>query len=63
MRGADKCQMISARVSGKKFFQMRCINWSYRNRGYEARTQRNITDNMVAFSIRLVVVISGIEGM
>lgn len=31
-----------ANVKGKKFFHSRYISWSYRNRGYEARTHRNI---------------------
>ena len=26
--GSARCQMTNARVSGRKFFQIRCINWS-----------------------------------
>lgn len=42
---------------------MRCISWSYRNRGYEARTHRNRTDSSAAFIIRFIVVSSGNIGL
>lgn len=42
---------------------MRCISWSYRNRGYEARTHKNKTDSRAAFSIRFIVVSSGSKGL
>lgn len=61
--GSARCQMIRARVRGRKFFQMRCMSWSYRKRGYEARTHRKIMERMAAFVIRLAVVSSGSEGM
>lgn len=61
--GRARFQITRARANGRKFFQIRCISWSYRNRGYEARTQRNIIDSIVAFIIRLTVVISGIMGL
>lgn len=35
------CHRHSASVRGKKFFHNRCISWSYRKRGYEARTHKN----------------------
>lgn len=60
--GIDRCQITRARVKGRKFFQMRCISWSYRNRGYEARTHRKTTERRVALIIRLVVVKRGMEG-
>ena len=55
--------MTRASVRGRKFFQIRCISWSYRNRGYEARTHRNRTDNRAALVIRLIAVSSGIVGI
>lgn len=60
--GRAKCQMTRARVRGRKFFQIRCISWSYRNRGYEARTHKNITESSAALVIRLIAVSSGIVG-
>jgi len=41
---------------------MRCMSWSYRKRGYEARTQRNTTERRAALVIRLRVVSSGMAG-
>ena len=54
---------MRASVRGRKFFQVRCISWSYRNRGYEARTHRNTMDSRAALVIRLIAVSSGIVGM
>jgi len=62
-RGRARCQTTRARVMGRKFFQTRCISWSYRKRGYEARTQRKTTDSRAALVIRLVAVSSGMVGM
>lgn len=53
------CHIISANVSGKKFFHTRCMSWSYRNRGYEARTHKNKADSRAALIIILMVVSSG----
>lgn len=39
------------------------MSWSYRNRGYEARTHRNTTDKKAALVIKLIVVSSGMDGM
>lgn len=50
-------------MRGRKFFHTRCISWSYRNRGYEARTHRNKIDRSAALVIRLIVVSSGMLGM
>lgn len=55
--------MIIARVRGRKFFQIRCMSWSYRNRGYEARTHRNKIDSSAALVIKLIEVSVGKVGM
>lgn len=56
------CHNTKASVRGRKFFQTRCINWSYRNRGYEARTHKNRMDRSAALVMRLIVVSSGMLG-
>lgn len=61
--GSERCQITRDSVRGRKFFQIRCISWSYRNRGYEARTQRNTIERRAALVIRLTAVSSGIVGM
>lgn len=61
--GRARCQITSARVRGRKFFQIRCMSWSYRNRGYEARTHKNTMDRRAALNIRLTEVSSGTAGM
>ena len=33
MIGSEICHIQRASVRGRKFFQSRCISWSYRNRG------------------------------
>lgn len=43
------CHRHRARVRGRKFFHRRCISWSYRNRGYEARIHRNPADSSRTF--------------
>lgn len=48
---------------GRKFFHTRCISWSYRNRGYEARTHKNSIDSIEALIMRLSAVISGSIGL
>ena len=55
--------MTKASVIGRKFFQIKCMSWSYRNRGYEARTHRNSTDRREALAIRFIVVSSGTVGV
>lgn len=60
-KGRDRCQITRARVRGKKFFQVKCISWSYRNRGYEARTHKNIAVSREALIIRLNEEISGVK--
>lgn len=57
------CHSTRASVRGRKFFHTRCISWSYRNRGYEARTHRNTIDSSAALVIRLIVVNSGMWWM
>lgn len=44
-----------AKVSGRYCFHSRCISWSYRNRGYEARVHRNRVVSSIVFVIRLMV--------
>lgn len=44
-----------ARVSGRYCFHSRCISWSYRNRGYEARVHRNSVVSVIVLVIRLMV--------
>ena len=61
--GRARCQITSASVRGRKFFQIKCINWSYRKRGYEARTQRKTIESRAALVIRFMAVSSGIEGI
>lgn len=50
-------------MRGRKFFQIKCMSWSYRKRGYEARTQRKTTERKAALVIRLIAVSSGRMGM
>lgn len=50
-------------MRGRKFFHTKCISWSYRNRGYEARTHRNIIESSAALVMRLIVVSSGTLGI
>lgn len=38
--GRVTCHIHIVKVMGKKFFHNKCISWSYRNRGYDARTHR-----------------------
>lgn len=47
------CQRCSASVSGRKFFQRRCMSWSYRNRGYEARIHRKLEERSRVFVARM----------
>lgn len=55
--------MTKASVSGRKFFQIKCMSWSYRKRGYEARTQRKTIERRAALVIRFIAVSSGSVGM
>lgn len=55
--------MHIARVKGRKFFHRRCISWSYRNRGYDARIHRNIDVRKSVFSMKLNVKDSGVMGL
>jgi hypothetical protein len=48
------------RVIGRNCFHSRCISWSYRNRGYEARIHRKISVRIVVFAIRLRVNMFGL---
>lgn len=57
--GRARFQITRARARGRKLFHVRCMSWSYRNRGYEARTHKNNTDSSAAFVIILIVVSCG----
>lgn len=57
--GSETYHMHSASVRGRKFFHRRCIRWSYRNRGYEARTHRNKDVRIRVFTMKFEVKISG----
>lgn len=58
-RGREMCQMQNARVSGRKFFHRRCMSWSYRNRGYDARIHRNREVRRRVFVTKFMVKSSG----
>lgn len=62
-RGREMCQMQKASVSGKKFFHRRCISWSYRNRGYEARIHKNSDVSRRVLVTKFIVKSSGIRGL
>lgn len=58
--GIEMCHIHRASVNGRKFFHNRCISWSYRNRGYDARTHRNSVVSINVFIIKSIVNISGL---
>lgn len=53
--GSVTCHMHRASVRGRKFFHRRCISWSYRNRGYDARIHRNRIVSIRVFMVKLMV--------
>lgn len=53
--GIATCHIHRARVRGRKFFHSRCISWSYRKRGYDARIHRKEMVRIRDLSIKLVV--------
>lgn len=61
--GIAICHMHRAKVSGRKFFHKRCISWSYRKRGYDARTHRKRMVSPIVFTMKLMVYSSGIRGL
>lgn len=61
--GIVTCHMHRASVSGRKFFHKRCMSWSYRKRGYDARTHRNEMVRSIDFVTKLIVYSSGISGL
>lgn len=63
MIGRVTCHMHITRVRGRKFFHNRCMSWSYRNRGYDARTHKNRVVSTRALIIKLVVYNSGNIGL
>ena len=58
-----RCHMVRASTRGRKLFHVRCMSWSYRNRGKEARTQRKVVDIIAVLAAKLKVVAMGIKGM
>lgn len=63
MIGKVTCHIHSTRVRGKKFFHNKCISWSYRNRGYDARIHRKKIVNKRVLVIKLMEYISGNIGL
>lgn len=63
MIGSEICHIHRAKVRGRKFFHNKCISWSYRNRGYDARIQRNTEVRISVFNIKLSVKNSGVVGL
>lgn len=61
--GKVTCHIHIAKVTGKKFFHSRCMSWSYRNRGYDARTHRNRAVSRRVLIVKLVVYSSGNNGL
>lgn len=61
--GTVTCHMHRARVRGRKFFHRRCINWSYRKRGYDARIHRKEVVRNRDLSTKLAVYSSGMRGL
>lgn len=61
--GIATCHMHRARVKGRKFFHRRCMSWSYRKRGYDARTHRKEMVRSRDLSTKLAVYSSGMNGL
>lgn len=61
--GIDVYNMHAAKVIGRKFFHSRCMSWSYRNRGYDARIHRNNMVRQRVLMAKLMVYSSGIRGL
>ena len=60
--GSEMCHIHRASVRGRKLFHSKCISWSYRNRGYDARIHRKVIVNASVFSTKLIVYSSGVCG-
>ena len=56
------CHIHRASVRGRKLFHSKCISWSYRNRGYDARIHRKVIVNASVFSTKLIVYSSDVCG-
>lgn len=63
MIGRVTCHIHITRVRGRKFFHNKCISWSYRNRGYDARIHRKKVVSNRAFIVKLIEYISGNIGL
>lgn len=61
--GIVTCHIHRANVRGRKFFHSRCISWSYRNRGYDARTHRKEMVRSKVFIAKFVEYNSGMIGL
>lgn len=61
--GRARCHRRRPRVRGRKAFQMRCMSWSYRNRGREARIQRKSTARITSLIIILAEALMGAVGV
>lgn len=57
--GRVTCHIHKASVRGRKFFHSRCISWSYRNRGYDARIHRKEIVRSKVFTVKLTMYNSG----
>lgn len=53
--GSEIYHMHRASVSGRKFFHRRCMSWSYRNRGYDARIHKNRMVNSRVLTMKSIV--------
>lgn len=53
--GRVTCHIHITKVRGRKFFHNKCINWSYRNRGYDARIHRKIIVNKIVLVVKFIV--------
>lgn len=51
--------MTKDSATGRKLFHVKCMSWSYRNRGNDARIHRKITDRSVVLIISVADNISG----
>lgn len=60
----DQITTINPIVTGKKFFQVRYIKWSYRIRGIVARTHTNsVAKNIVLNTSSVLFMIKGLDSL
>ena len=53
--GSEMCHIHRASVRGRKLFHSKCISWSYRNRGYDARIHRKDIVSSRDLMVKLIV--------